>query len=277
MSRFKIGMACRAGLLSSLSALASVGNSAGQEPLVLDDLKLLRPPGEVCTVTFGADEGQQIVAWSSLDLKCWVFAGACDEITGGRYQFVDLGAIELPGQFYLFETFDPQVPLPPQFEQLRLQMGDEQFAQWLQSNFEQFGTLQGLTPNQVEEMDESIQEQVQEVEEILGFWLKDFFNEAAPILPELELPTEFEEARLGWGDYDLAQLLVDNLDLWGNLQGVCEPLMIEWEQNEPLVLVEFQNEEQALGIWLESYLVELPPIILENFMEEENLLPPQLK
>ena len=64
-SRFKIGTACRAGALSSLVAFAAVGNLSGQEPLVLDGLKLIRPPGEACTLTFGAEQGQQIMGWSN--------------------------------------------------------------------------------------------------------------------------------------------------------------------------------------------------------------------
>lgn len=277
-SRFKIDIASRAGVLSSLLALTFAGNASGQDPLVLDHLELLRPPGEVCTITFGADQGQQIIARSSSDLECWVFAGVCDEITPCHYQFVDLGAVELPGQFYQFECFNPEIPLPPQFEQLRLELGDEEFSQWLASNVEQFGTLQGISTEQVEEFDESSQEQFQEIEDTLDFWLKDFHNAADPmILPELVLPTEFEEIRLDWGDYDFTQLLVENLDQWGNLQGLCEPLITYWEDHEPLLLVEFQNEEQVLELWLESYLIELPPIILENFEAQEAPLPPQLE
>ncbi|MGJ8695546.1 MAG: hypothetical protein ACSHYF_04460 [Verrucomicrobiaceae bacterium] len=277
ISRFGIGQACGAGVLSSFVALGGAGNLWGQEPLVLEKVELLRPVGEACTVTFEAEPGLQLRVWSSGDLECWVFAGGVCEAGEGIYEFVDLGAIELPEQFYRFECFDPVVALPPQLEQLRMELGDEQFAQWLRSNQEQSGTLQGVSSEEVDALDEGSREQFYEQEEALRFWLKDLENEAALVLPELELPPVFEEVRLDWGDYDFAQLLVGNLDDWGNLQGICEPLVVYWEENEPLKLVEFQNEEQVLELWLESYLMELPPIVLENFMEEEPPLPPQLE
>ena len=281
-SRFEICQASRAGVLSSLVALASAGSLLGQElpdqqPLTLEELQLLRPLGEACTVTFGSEQDQQILVRSSTDLECWVFAGGCDEINQGSYQFIDLGAAELPGQYYQFESFDSEIQLPPQFEQLRAQLGEEGFAQWLQSNLDQFGTLQGLTPEEIEAMDEVAREQFEDSEDLLNFWLKDLNNESAPLLPELELPPQFEVIRSDWGDYDFAKLLVGHLDSMGNLQGICEPLVIEWEQHEPILFEEFQQEEQVLVIWLDDYLEQLPPIILENFEEEQKELPPHLE
>ena len=247
-SRFEIGTTCRVGVLSSLVAFAALGNSSGQEPLVLEELELLRPPGEACTVTFGAGEGQQIMGWSSPDLKCWVFGGACQEVEGGSYEFIDVGAIELPGQFYRFETFNPEVPLPPQYEQLRLELGDEGFANWLQSNLEQFGKLQRVTPEQLGELDESAVQQFQEMEMILDIWLKDLLNQAAPLQPELVLPPLFEELRIDWGDYDLGRLLVQNMDQWGNFHGICEPMVIELEIHEPILFEDFRLEEEVLEL-----------------------------
>lgn len=270
-----MGMACRAGVLYSLLAVA--GNVSAQEPLVLKDLKLLRPPGDPCTITFGTAPGLQIVARSSSDLKCWVFAGGCDETAQGDYQFIDVGSIEQPGQLYQFEIHDPKIELPLPLEQLRINLGDEQFAEWLQTNLEQSGTLQGITDEDLERLEESQLEEIQQTEDLLIYWLRDFYNESAPLLPELELPPLFEEIRLDWGDYDFAQLLVDNLNQSGNLHGICEPLFIEWEQNEPLVLIEFQTAEEMMGIWLENYILELPPIIQEAFPEVEQPLPPQFE
>jgi len=275
-SRIGIGTTCRVAVLSSLVSLASLATSFGQEPLALDDLKLVRPPGEACTITFGSEEGQQIMGWSSPDLECWIFAGVCDEVDEGLYQFVDPRAIELPDQFYRFETFNPEVPLPPQFEQLRMELGDENFAQWLQSNLEESGTLQGIPQEEIENLNENNQQQVYEIEDALEYWLKDFRNDSAPVLPDLELPPLFEEVLEEWGAYDFGQLLVGNLDQWGNYQGICEPLVIEWELNEPIILEEFRLEDQKLELWVEDYLAELPPVILENFAgEEAEVLPPQ--
>ena len=276
-SLFKANRAGCAGFCSVLFVAVTTGSLFGQNPLVLENLEFVCPSAEACTITFEADSNLQIVTYATSDLECWVFAGGCNEYSSGEYQFVDLGVIELPKQFYRFGVFDPEVELPPQFEQLRAQLGEEQFAQWLQQNFAQFGTLQGLTPGQVEQLSEAEQEQFEEMEDVLNFWLKDFLNEAAPIAPELELPIEFDEIRVNWGDYDFAQFLVVNMDQWGNLQGVCEPLVIEWELNQPQVFLEFQTGEQVLGQWLNDYLVELPPIVLENFEEGEQVLPPQLE
>lgn len=270
-----MGMVNRAGVLSSLVALASAGSLIGQEPLVLDNLEFICPPDEACTVTFDADPGLQIVVLASSDLDCWVFAGGCTEVDLGDYQFVDFGAVELPQRFYRFGVFDQEVPLPPQFEQIRLELGDEQFGQWLQSNMDQFGSLQGFPPEQVEEMDPEILEQFEEVERILDLWLKDLLNVAEPLLPELELPPHFEQIRIDWGDYDFSHLLVENLDQWGNFQGICEPLVIEWEQNEPIIFENYLDEEQALGLWFEDYVLELPPVVLEIFPPQQESLPPQ--
>ena len=276
-SRFEMSMVGRAGVLSSLISLASTGSSFGQEPLALENLKLLRPPNEACTVTFEAEEELQVIVWSSTDLDCWNFSGRCVEFDLGDYQFIDVGAIELPGQFYKFEIFDPQVELPPQFEQLRAELGDEGFSQWLQSNEEQFGTLQGISPEQIAELPEDQQEQVQQIEGLLEYWLRDFLNESAPPSPELVLPPIFEELRIDWGDYDFAKLLVGHMDDFGNFQGICPPLVLEWQEQEPPIYIEFQTEEQRLGQWLENYLIELPPLVLENFepQPQPQPLPPQ--
>ena len=269
-----MSMAGRAGLLSVLIALAPVGNTFGQEPLNPGHLKFVCPVGEACTITFVTNPGLQIVTRASSDLECWSFVGGCSEVSEGHYQFIDLGAEELPTQFYQFGVFDPEVALPPQLEQLRAQMGDEQFAQWLQSNLDIFGTLQGTPQEEIEGWDGSSREQFAEMEEVLQVWLRDFHNEATFEIPDLELPMEFEELRLDWGDYDFGRLLVENLDNWGNLQGVCDPLVIEWEQNEPLVFEKFELEELLLQQWFESYLMELPQLVLVNFAEEKNHLPP---
>ena len=178
-SRFEICQASRAGVLSSLVALASAGSLLGQElpdqqPLTLEELQLLRPLGEACTVTFGSAQDQQILVRSSTDLECWVFAGGCDEINQGSYQFIDLGAAELPRQYYQFESFDPEIQLPPQFEQLRAQLGEEGFAQWLKDNADQSGNLQGIPESEIPEEGTEAREEFDILEGDLQTWLSDF-------------------------------------------------------------------------------------------------------
>ena len=276
-SPLEMGTTFRAGALSSLLALASAGISLGQEPLELENLEIFRPQDEPWLVTFNAEIDQQYIVYSSIDLECWGYAGACFELDLGDYQFVDQALLPPSKQFFIFETFDPEVTLPPQLEQLRMELGDEQFAQWLEQNAEETGNRQGVSEDQVEELPEDQREQFEQIEDVLDRWLKDFLNEPLPVLPGFELPLEFEEVRLEWGDYDLARLLVQNQDQFGNFHGICPPIVIEWEELELPVYFEFQTEEQMLGQWLENYLIELPPILLEDFEPQPQPLPPHLE
>ena len=283
---YKIGAArqvCRVGVLSSLIAFASAGNSFGQEdheqpePLELENLEILRPPEQPVEILFESESGQQIITWSSPDMECWVFDGICTEIFPGEYQYIDLGSDEQPQQFYRFEIFDPEVGLPPHLEQLRAELGEEGFTQWLEANRDRFGSLQGVTEEEIEQMDEEQREQFQNLEELLEAWLDDVYNESDRSQAVFDLPPVFEEARLEWGDYDVAKLLVENLDSMGNLHGICEPLVIEWEELEPVRFQNFLQEEQDMMDWLHIYLMELPPLVLENFEPEEQPLPPHFE
>ena len=119
-SPLEMGTTFRAGALSSLLALASAGISLGQEPLELENLEIFRPQDEPWLVTFNAEIDQQYIVYSSIDLECWGYAGACFELDLGDYQFVDQALLPPSKQFFIFETFDPEVTLPPQLEQLRM-------------------------------------------------------------------------------------------------------------------------------------------------------------
>jgi len=271
-SRFELGTVSRAVVVSSLVALGSAGTVLGQEALDLKNLKIVLPPNEMPVATFEAEEDQQVLVFSTPDLQCWGFAGGCVEWNPGDYQFVDLRVGQDDRQFYVFAP-----PLPPQFEQLRAELGDEQFAEWLEQNVAETGSLSGVPEDRLDGLGEAERQAFDEQEGVLEQWLKDFKNESTPLLPELELPPLFEEVRIEWGDYDLAKLLVQNQDQWGNLHGICPPFIIEWQEQNPVIFVKFQTEEQVLQQWLEDYLVQLPPDLLAEFEPQEKPLPPNLE
>jgi len=96
----------------------------------------------------------------------------------------------------LIGTVDIEVAeLPNQLEQLRLQLGDESFAAWLQNNQDQFETLQGVDESVVAGFDDETRQQFYEVESILEQWL-DQFNNPCPDAPE---PTSAIAGRV-WND-----------------------------------------------------------------------------
>ena len=86
-------------------------------------------------------------------------------------ELVDLLAMELQ------EQDSQSSELPPQFEQLRQELGDEAFADWLTSNLEQFGSLQGVSREEFEqaasELGEEAVQEFTEVEEALQDWLTE--------------------------------------------------------------------------------------------------------
>ena len=63
--------------------------------------------------------------------------------------------------------------LPPQFEQLRLELGDESFAEWLHNNQLQTGTLSGVPMEAVEQLDGAALRQLEATEAALDLWLRD--------------------------------------------------------------------------------------------------------
>lgn len=79
--------------------------------------------------------------------------------------------------------------LPREFEQLRQELGDEGFANWLQSNAEQFGNLIGMPESAVRELDENAQRELERTNGLLDKWLGRFDEQnESPVEWELIVP-----------------------------------------------------------------------------------------
>ena len=173
-------------------------------------------------------------------------------------------------------TTDEQ--LPPQFEQLRQELGDENFAEWLQQNLEQTGTFAGISADQIGELSQPEIQQIDQQEAVLHAWLRQHTESHQP----LDLPEQFEILRTDHGDRWLGLWLESNATLFGNLSGLPEQAIIELEVVDPgLQGLEFQ--EQALQHWLEqldeAVILPLPgeEILLEIPTGFDGQLPPAME
>ena len=102
---------------------------------------------------------------------------------------------ELDCQLHLFTDLHDGTTsdaLPPQFEQLRLELGDEGFSQWLQDNQQQTGTLSGITEDVIGELDPRALQELDQQEAALNGWLEDWFenNQTEPTVFELPGDTD---------------------------------------------------------------------------------------
>ncbi|BCX48044.1 hypothetical protein HAHE_19520 [Haloferula helveola] len=161
----------------ALGSLALNSSALAQEPesppVILGPIELDLLPGGACVITFEAEPDLQFITLTTDDLQTWSYLGCCQEIYPGTYEYLDLGACELPGCFYQIELIDQPVELPPQFEQLRMELGDESFAEWLRSNAEQTGSLQGINESEVDD-DSGLHQQFLDLEKALELWLEQF-------------------------------------------------------------------------------------------------------
>lgn len=69
-----------------------------------------------------------------------------------------------------------------------------------------------------------------------------------------ELPPEFEQLRLKLGDEQFVELLETNAFEFGNLSGVPDDVVHEWEQFNSMAVQQFHASEGALNDWLNGYL-----------------------
>lgn len=166
-------------------------------------------------------------------------------------QQMNLFLNELDCQLDLFahlDATDSQIDLPPQFEQLRMELGDQGFADW-QSNQEQTGTLSGIDRGQIEQLDAEQLHDLDQQEAALDRWLVAF-SDPMP-MPSPELPEKIETFRVEQGDKWLAIWLESNAALFGNHLGLPEQQLVELEFDD-FGLMEFQQQDQVLGDWLRT-------------------------
>ncbi|MEO0447061.1 MAG: hypothetical protein AAF191_13390 [Verrucomicrobiota bacterium] len=275
------------GQIFGLAGLLSLGNLLGQEPaaetLVLIDLEIDRTAHEGCTtIQFETDPGLQLITLATCDFECWQTVGFCQETVAGHYEYIDLGSAGLSQRYYQFYVFDPPVELPPQYEQLRQELGDEQFGQWLESNREQFGTYSGVSEQEVEEMAQNNgagHQEWEDVERGLDRWLRQYREDSAPAEDfQIILPPEYESVRIELGDWDFSQFLLFHEEQWGNYQGICPPIIFEWEEEPQQELyLEFVETEWYLNQWLDEYLGELLLPDGDQPGNGEQPLPPQFE
>ena len=160
---------------------------------------------------------------------------------------------------------EDRVELPPTLEQLRLDLGDEGFAHWLESNQEQFGSLQGFDAQQVGDLeanDPEAFEQYSTTEALLENWLDVFHgneNCDGPTEVELELienafllRPDFNQILVESGDEQLVFVLQTNHQQSGNFQNVDVGVVENWEVNFPELFIEFETIESGLQLWLET-------------------------
>ena len=148
-------------------------------------------------------------------------------------------------------------PLPPQFEQLRQELGDEAFAEWLQSNKEQFGSLQGISEGELDGFSQEQIEQFEAIEESLQQWLT---GTEEPIIfitsvdwqvnaYDLTIPGSTDKA-LPWVNLNTFEVQVEpgvvlagnELELFGTRPTVDGPA--------PVIPVTFMGQEGNVGVWV---------------------------
>ena len=160
--------------------------------------------------------------------------------------------------------------LPPQFEQLLQELGEEQFVEWLLTNQQETGTFSGVTEGAIGELDSEGLAELERVEGLLDQWLRNFDretggNEPCPdiVLPDpnvddqpIELPPEMEQLRQELGDEAFAEFLQSNLEQIGNLTGVSQDELDQFDEEQ---LAEFDCRDELLQAWLEDFQENVEP------------------
>lgn len=160
--------------------------------------------------------------------------------------------------------------LPPQFEQLLQELGEEQFVEWLLTNQQETGTFSGVTEGAIGELDSEGLAELERVEGLLDQWLRNFDretsgNEPCPdiVLPDpnvddqpVELPPEMEQLRQELGDEAFAEFLQSNLEQIGNLTGVSQDELDQFDEEQ---LAEFDCRDELLQAWLEDFQENVEP------------------
>ncbi len=160
--------------------------------------------------------------------------------------------------------------LPPQFEQLLQELGEEQFVEWLLTNQQETGTFSGVTEDTIGELDPEGLAELDRVEGLLDQWLRNFDretggNEPCPdiVLPDpnvddqpIELPPEMEQLRQELGDEAFAEFLQSNLEQIGNLTGVSQNELDQFDEEQ---LAEFDCTDELLQAWLEDFQENVEP------------------
>ena len=166
--------------------------------------------------------------------------------------------------------------LPPQFDQLRQEMGDEQFAMWLEQNQQQSGNLQDLDERQLQDLqhnDPDASQEFEAVESALQRWLDQWYqeNEVSPT-PDTtapQLPAHVEQMRTEHGDAEMVKILVANILDSGNSLGQDPKLIAEIEETNPASFEDYTTTKQAVDAWLEFTLADVnadePPSIPAEF------------
>ena len=251
------GLACSA--LLSFGFLQTAVANPPQPPAILGPIELDRCEDGSCVIEFLAEPENDYTIYVSTDLYNWQPLGFFVEVEPGRFEYVDGDSQNNSSRYYQVEIHVPEPqpqPLPPQFEQLRQELGDEAFAEWLESNMEQTGTLSGIPEDQVNEMGPAELEQFEQMEQALQQWLEDFHAQNNP--PEEEpviiLPI-YNGTYQAMGGDDFSNLLLENYDQWGNFQGICPQALQDMNNFYPELYLEFQDAEQQLQDILNSGLV----------------------
>lgn len=249
-----------------------VGSTWAQEQDLEIDLSGLdiKPTYEInfdesCTIRFDGSPETEYVILASEDLFRWEPIGICQEYAVGQFQYIDLEAGQYDARFYqihLPPEGEPQ-PLPPQLEQLRAELGEEAFSQWLQSNKEQTGNLQGIPESELENLQNNHPEAFEQFEETERA-LEDYLasrNAEEGALPPVALPEQHELLLEEMGEAQFVDMLLTSQQHWGNYQWVCGTALIEMEVLFPEAYQQFLEVDQALQDFLDGApLLPQPPV-----------------
>jgi hypothetical protein len=256
----------------SLGLTGTTQAQDGEPPAILSPVGIDRCDDGAMTINFAGDPEYDYTVFVSPDLVNWEPLGFFVEVAPGQFEYVDSEASGLSSRFYQVEVhLDPpaQNSLPPQLEQLRLELGDEAFGQWLEQNKQETGTHQGVPEETVEGMTPEEQEQFEAIEQMLEEFLNDL-NEV--VNPPVVLPPYIETFKV-MGEEAFVELLVENQSTWNNYQGVCGPVVIEMGNLYPELYQGFLEIEEQLGDYIESVLNPPvpPPVVLPPNLEQLRL------
>lgn len=260
------GLACCAAAFLGMNGAA---DAQEPEPLaILSPIEFDFCDAGVCTIGFTGLSECEYTIWGSGDLENWDALGFFVETSPGQFEFVDSGSADQSKRYYQIEFhFDPpeQVELPPEYEQLRLELGDEGFGQWLEQNKQETGNHQGVPEGVVNGMSPEEQQLFDDIEQLL----EDFLNELnGPVEPPLVLPAYIETFEI-MGPDAFVDALNQNFINLGNYQGVCGTSLIEMGELYPELYQGFLDIEQQLQDYFEGLLILPDPPQVE--------LPPQLE